>query len=442
MGSIIGAIFAFAIVCGILVFVHEFGHFFMAKLIGVRVETFSWGYGKRLVGFKKGDTDYRISLIPMGGYVKLSGEEDYEKKEYDPGNFMSKKRWQKFLVFFMGPLMNIVLAIILVGIVNMVGTDVPEYQGQKPVIGHIESGSPADRAGFQVDDEILCINKKKMKKWRDVELAVGTKPEKNIFIDVRRGKEIKSLKLLTESRTKYDMGYAGFYGKILTQVAMVRRNSPAEKSGIMLSDVILRINDIPVYYFQFEEVISKNAGKELDFLIERGGETLKFKVTPEFKGKTGEIGVEYYPETVVRKYKFFSAFNESIKSNLELTFLVFDFLGNLITGEVSTKQLGGPIDIASFSYTYFRMGLIALVGWIAFISLQLGVINLFPVPVLDGGQILVVIIEGLFRRDFSPKLKQIIMQIGFLIFIFFVGFVILNDVAKRLPNGWSSIFPW
>ena len=442
MGSIIGAIFAFAIVCGILVFVHEFGHFFMAKLIGVRVETFSWGYGKRLVGFKKGDTDYRISLIPMGGYVKLSGEEDYEKKEYDPGNFMSKKRWQKFLVFFMGPLMNIVLAIILVGIVNMVGTDVPEYQGQKPVIGHIESGSPADRAGFQVDDEILCINKKKMKKWRDVELAVGTKPEKNIFIDVRRGKEIKSLKLLTESRTKYDMGYAGFYGKILTQVAMVRRNSPAEKSGIMLSDVILRINDIPVYYSQFEEVIRKNAGKELDFLIERGGETLKFKVTPELKGKGGEIGVEYYPETVVRKYKFFSAFNESVKSNLELTFLVFDFLGNLITGEVSTKQLGGPIDIASFSYTYFRMGLIALVGWIAFISLQLGVINLFPVPVLDGGQILVVIIEGLFRRDFSPKLKQIIMQIGFLIFIFFVGFVILNDVAKRLPNGWSSIFPW
>lgn len=442
MGSILGTLFSFAIVFGILVFVHEFGHFFMAKLMKVRVEVFSWGYGKRLFGFKKGETDYRVSLVPMGGYVKFSGEDALAGGELKPHDFMAKKRWERFFVLLMGSMMNILLAIVLVSIINMVGMNIPEYQVQKPIIGWIEPGSPAERANLKIDDEILSINNKKTKTWADVELAVGSKPKREITIEVKRGEEVFSVELMTESKTRYEMGYAGFSGKIITQITMVSPHSPAEKGGLEPGDIILAIDYEPVYIFQFVEIVENNPEKELDFLIERGGETLNLKLTPRREGKIGKLGIYHSWKSFVKKYDFFSAIVQSVQWNVKLAFLVVNFVKDLITGEASTRQLGGPIEIANFSYAAFRMGFFAMIGWIAFISLQLGIINLVPIPVLDGGAIFVLILEGIFRRDFSPKIKQIAIQIGFAIFILLIAFVILNDVQKRLPNGWESFIPW
>ena len=446
MISILETIFAFALVFGILVFVHEFGHFFMAKLVGVKVQVFSFGYGKRLFGFKKGDTDYRLSIIPMGGYVKFPGEDVLDKKrELEPGDFMAAKRWQRFLVLIMGSLMNIVLAIVLVAVINMVGVNVPEYLDKAPVIGWIEPGSPAEKADLQIDDEILRINNKKVRTWSDVEIAVGTKPQRTITLEVKRGQEILDVDMHTESRDlkyKMKMGYAGFFGKIMTQASMVVPNSPADKGGLKPGDVILAINNEPVFYFQFGEIIEENPENELDFLIEREGEEHILKITPKRQGNIGKIGLYHGAKSTMKKFGFFTAFVESFQYNRNLVFLVLGFIRDLATGEASTSQLGGPIDIANLSYTALRMGFLTLISWIALISLQLGVINLFPIPVLDGGQILVLAIEGLFRRDFRPKVKQIIMQIGFAIFIFLIVFAILNDVVKRLPNGWDSILPF
>jgi regulator of sigma E protease len=169
MGSLLGTILSFIIVFGILVFVHEFGHFFMAKLVGIRVDVFSFGYGKRLFGFKKGDTDYRVSLIPMGGYVKFPGEDVYENnREVESGDFMAAKRWQRLLTIVMGPIMNILLAIVLVAAINMVGAPVPVYQDQTPVIGWVEPSSPAEKADLHIDDEILSIDDQKTETWSDV----------------------------------------------------------------------------------------------------------------------------------------------------------------------------------------------------------------------------------------------------------------------------------
>ncbi len=442
MGSILGTLFAFAIVFGILVFAHEFGHFFMAKLVGVRVEVFSWGYGKRLFGIKKGDTDYRVSVFPMGGYVKFSGEDAFSTGDLKPHDFMAKKRWQRFFVLVMGSVMNIALAVILVSFINMVGVTVPEYQEQIPVIGWIERDSPAERAGLKIDDEILSINNKKTKTWADVELAIGSKPEKLVDLEIKRGEKVLRIKLLTESKTKYEMGYAGFLGKILTQVMMVSPGSPAEKGGLEPGDVILAINSEPVYYYQFIEIIQNNPERPLEFLIERNRETLTLNITPRREGKIGVLGIYQSPKSIVRKYGLFSSIVQSVNQNAKLAFLVVNFIKDLITGEASTKQLGGPIEIANFSYAAFKMGFLAMVMWIAFISLQLGILNLIPIPVLDGGQIFVLVLEGIFRRDFSPKVKQIVIQIGFAIFVVLIAFVILNDVQKRLPNGWESLIPW
>ena len=436
-------ILSFIIVFGILVFVHEFGHFFVAKLVKVRVLVFSWGYGKKLFGFKKGETDYRVSIVPMGGYVKFSGEEVFEEgRKLEPGDFMAKKRWERFLVLAMGSIMNIILALVFLSVLNMAGVTVIEYKEKTPVIGWIEPGSPAERANLQLGDEILSINKRRTKTCSDVEMAVVTKPDRMIDVEVKRGEDILSVQLKTESQTEYARGYAGFDGKITIEVIEVTPQYPADKAGLEAGDLVLAVNKEPVYYHQFTGIIEKNAEKELDFLIERAGETFTLQITPRHEEGVGKIGIISVQKRVFKKYSFFPACGESIKQNAKLAFVLVNYVRDLATGEASAKQVGGPIEIASMSRRAFRGGLLAMMWFIAFVSLQLGIINLFPIPVLDGGHILVLTLEGIFRRDFSLKVKQIVMQIGFTIFIFLIAFLILNDVVRRLPNGWESLLFW
>ncbi len=445
MVNVLGTILAFTIVFGILVFVHEFGHFFMAKLVGVRVEVFSFGYGKRLFGVKKGETDYRISLLPLGGYVKLLGEGMFEKdRPLAPDDLMAKTRGQRLLIMAMGSIMNIILAVLIVAFMNVVGTEVAAYLDDKPVIGYIETGSPAEKAGLRIDDEIVRIGGREVKTWTDVEMAVGTKPDRLVRIDIRRDGESLPVDLQTESVTRYQMGYAGFEGKILTQIQMVLSESPAEKAGLKAGDVILAIDGDPAYLYQFIEHHPEERRQGAPLRRSTGaGETLTIPVTPRKEGRGRQD--RRLPRARSRSSRNTPSSRpsaRSVKKNLSDVFLVIRFIKELFTGEASTRQLGGPLEIANFSYTAFRLGWMPLLAWIAVISLQLGVLNLFPIPVFDGGQIFVLIIESIFRRDLGPKARQIWMSIGFVIFVVLIVFVVLNDIVKRLPNGWGSLVPF
>ena len=446
MGTLLGTILSFLVVFGVLVFIHEFGHFFTAKLVGIRVETFSFGYGKRLFGIRGKETDYRVSLVPMGGYVKFLGEGELfsegGKTSLPPDHFLAKTRWERFLVMVMGSVMNILLAIFIFAAINMVGVTVPAYQDETPVIGYIDPGSPAEKAGFQLDDEILSIDNKQVRTWNDVEVAVVSKPGRLITVDIRRGGEAQEIQFRTEKRTSYALGYAGFEGKFLTQIRMVQPGSPAEKAGLRQGDVILSVDGRPIYLYQFVEFLKKNPNRELEFAVNRQGETLSLRVTPRLEGKVGKIGAYTEAQSVEERYGLIGAVVRSVRDNVKNTFLIVGFIRDLIVGRASTQQLGGPLEIASLSYSFWKMGFLALLSWIGLISLQLGVINLFPIPVFDGGQIFVLALEALFRRDFSPKVRQIWMQVGFVIFIFLIVFVLLNDIVKRLPNGWESLIPW
>ncbi len=446
MGTLFGTILSFLVVFGVLVFIHEFGHFFTAKLVGIRVETFSFGYGKRLFGIRKKGTDYRISLIPMGGYVKFLGEGELfsegGKVTLPPDHFLAKTRWERFLVMVMGSVMNILLAILIFSVINMIGVTVPAWQDEKPVIGYIEPGSPAEKAGFELDDEILSVDKEQVKTWGDVELTVGSKPDRSIAVEIQRGSETREIEFRTEKRTRYALGYAGFMGKFLTQIQAVTPGSPAEKAGLKQGDIILSADGRPIYFFQFIDYLEKNPNRELEFEVDRQGETLHLRVTPRLEGKVGKIGVRPDAQSVLKKYGLLGAVVQSVRDNVKNTFLIVRFVRDLILRRAPTEQLGGPLEIARVSYMAWQMGFLAMLSWIGLISLQLGVINLFPIPVFDGGQIFVLALEALLRRDFSPKVRQIWMQVGFVIFIFLIVFIILNDIVKRMPNGWESLIPW
>jgi regulator of sigma E protease len=443
MATIFGTLLAFIIVCGVLVFVHEFGHFFMAKLVGIRVEVFSFGYGKRLFGIKKGATDYRVSVFPMGGYVKLLGEGMFERdRPIEADDMMAKPRWQRLLVMVMGSVMNIILAVILVAVINGLGVPTPIYLDEKPVIGWIDKDSPAARADLRIGDEIVRINDRPVKTWSDVELAVGSRPDKKIRLDILRDGQAAAVELQTESVSRYSFGYAGFRAKTLTQVQGTLPNSPAEKAGLKAGDVIQAVDGQPVYFYQFIQIVERSAGRELQFSVARGGEALTIPVTPRREGNVGKIGISQIPESVFKKYGVLAAIGQSVRENLRNTLLVVQFLRDLFTGEVSTKQVGGPLKIASFSYTALRAGWLVMISWIAVFSLQLGILNLVPVPVFDGGQIFVLIIESVFRRDLNPRARAIWMQVGFVIFVALIVFVILNDIANQLPHGWGSLLPF
>jgi regulator of sigma E protease len=423
--------FAFVFVIGVLVFVHEFGHFIAARRIGVRVLKFSLGFGPRIIGFTRGDTEYCVSAIPLGGYVKMAGENADDPRSGGPDEFLSKTKWQRFQVLIMGPVMNMALAVVLLAVVLAQGADVPAYLDQLPVVGGVEKSSPAERAGFRPGDRVLTVSGEEVKTWEDFDVAIGTRPGRAVAVTVVRNDREQALTVTPDREGKFEVGRIGVFPQVHPRVQSVRRGEPADVAGLKTGDVVLAVNGESVQLArQLSEAIGRNPLKPITLSVMRGGQPLEITVTPRREGDVGRIGISIANELKRIQPGPLGAVWLSVQRNWEFAGLILRTLGGLISGETSPKQLMGPVGIAQLSGESAQEGWISLFALMASISLNLGLLNLLPVPVLDGGHILIMALEGAARRDFSIRVKERMLFAGFVLLMLLMVTVIYNDLTR------------
>jgi regulator of sigma E protease len=434
-------ILAFAFVLGVLIFVHELGHFLMARRIGVRVVKFSLGFGPRLFGFTRGDTEYCISAIPLGGYVKMAGENPDDPRTGRPDEFLSKTKWQRFQVLVMGPAMNLLLAVVVTAGVLMRGAEVPAFQSKPPIVGQVAAGSAAARGGIRSGDRIVSVAGHDVNTWEQFLITVGTRANRETPITVQRDGKLVTLNVTPTPQTKYEVGDVGVLPDVHPHVVSVLAGSPAERAGLKPNDVILEV-DRTVITFPKEliDTISKKANVPVTLTIARDGTNLDIKITPEVYGKNGRIGINIAEDLTMIKPGPIDAIGMSLQRNYESAKLIFQTVGQLITRETSTRQLMGPLAIAQLSGESAAAGWIPLLSLMASISLNLGLLNLLPIPVLDGGHIFIMALEGLARRDFSTRVKEKMFLAGFAVLLMLMVTVIYNDLT-RIPL-FEKLMPW
>lgn len=427
-------IVAFVIALGVIIFVHEAGHLLVAKAFDVRVLTFSLGFGKRLLGFKRGETDYRVSLVPLGGYVRLGGENPDEVSD-DPREFLNKPRWQRILVYLAGPVMNVVLAIGIMMALFALGTSVTMSLDRiEPVVGAVLEGSSGEAAGLREGDRLVALQGEAVESYEDFVLGVSLAPEKPLALTFERDEERIDTTLTPAKAEPMGYGDAGVLPRILPRVVQVYAETPAAEAGFEAGDELLAVDGRPLADQQdFISYLEEHPNEEVAVTVRRGGQPVTLAVVPEDQDGVGKIGVAvgYWV-----RYSLGEAFVESLRFNWNVTTKTLAVLGKIVTRQVSAKNaVSGPIDIASLSGQALRAGVKQLVYLMAIISLSIAIFNLLPIPLLDGGQIFILLVETVRGRDLSLALKERIQQVGFLLIIMLMAAVILMDISKKLPDG-------
>lgn len=435
--EIITNILAFVIIVGVLVTIHEAGHFLAGKIFKFPVEIFSIGFGPKIFSFKKRETEYRISSIPLGGFVKIKGIGMDESALFSKEEVQERgNKTQKFLIFFSGPLTNILLCIFLLTFSFMLGIEVPSFLKDPVITGYVEKESPAEKAGIETGDEIIEIDGKKVENWEEFKKVEVLSAKKNIKIKFKRNEKIFENEVFIEKKGKYKIGYIGIYPYFHPKVAKIEEKSPAEISGIKKGDVILEIDGKKISHaFILINYISENPDKEVLLKIKRGDGIIYLKAKPEKTNGKGRLGVylqSISEETILKKYGFFEALKEAIKSSIENTTLALKVLKNFLSGRGDIAQISGPVDIAKFSGEAMRSGLSYFLNIMGLISLQLAIFNLLPIPALDGGHLFILLIEIIIRKNLSKKLKLKILQFGFALLLSLMIIVLISDLLKIL----------
>ena len=426
------------IVLGIMVLVHEWGHFIVAKSFGVRVEIFSIGFGTRLWGFKRGDTDYRVSALPLGGYVKMAGDNPLEDRKGDPDEFLSKPRWQRVLIALAGPAMNVVLSVLLFAGIYMVGSKQPAYLDKPMVLAGVLPDSIAQKAGLAAGDKIIKINDKSNPTWdmAHTQLISNLPGHSLSILADRDGKQFPFT--IPMGQSMEDM--FGYPPDRLV-IGPVSAGMPAERSGLKSGDEVLKVDGKSLASpIEFPPLVQASQGRPLNLEIQRGDRTLQVEVRPQQVGlKNGiarwQIGIGIQGGDVVeRRLSFGSAIIESVSTNMIMARQIVYVVVELFRGNISLKQLEGPLGIAKASGEAAKEGVAELLSLMAMIGMNLAVLNLLPIPPLDGGHILMLFIEGTIRRDLSVRVKERFVTVSMVFLLLVFAIVMYNDVLRLIPH--------
>jgi len=432
------SLIAFIFVLGVLIFVHELGHFLVARWLGVRVITFCIGMGPKLLKWRRGDTEYAIAALPIGGYCKMAGENPDEPQTGAPDEFLSRPKWDRLRILLAGPVMNILLAVVLTTIVVAQGAQVLIFESDPVDVAVVTKGSPAERGGIRIGDRIIKVGSRKTATWERFYLAIGGRADRDVPITLlREGREMV-LTVKPEAQTKMRIGDIGVLPNVHPGIRSVDANSPADKAGIKVGDVVLALNGDPIIFSgQLSAEIRKHPEEAITLKVERAGATLDIAVTPRRQGQIGLIGIGIQDPYRTIKPGPLGSIKLSLERNVQFSGLIFQTIGGLLTRETSPNQLMGPVAIAQMSGDYAAAGWIALFTFMASLSLNLGLLNLLPIPILDGGHIFIMAIEGIVRRDLSLKVKERLMLAGFVVLMLLMVTVVYNDLARI---GWFGRF--
>ncbi len=442
MSEFLTSLIAVAAVLGFMILIHEFGHYAVAKWLGVRVEQFAIGFGKRLVGFRKGETDYRINAIPLGGYVKMSGENPMDERTDDPREFLNHSRWHRFLIAIAGPTMNILLAVVLLTVVYMVHYEYPVYLDKQAVIEGVRKDSPASKAGIQAGDRIAKIDGIENPTWEQVQPRVWLSPNQPLTVTIQRGNETFQKTLVPKAVTSSEVGSAGWFPEEPVVIGQLDPDLPAAKAGLKEDDKIVAMNGQPVPSIEsMIDTLQQIKDQPVDLTVERGSQTLHFNLhavmspTEDPKEQRYRLGFINKGVTKVTTLPFPAALKLSLQQNEKYGLLILELAKKLVEHKISMKAISGPIGIAQDAgYAAQQKGWTPLMELTAGISLNLGIFNLLPIPILDGGVILFLLIEGLMRRDISMTIKERVYQAAFVFLVLFAVMVIYNDLMKTIPG--------
>jgi regulator of sigma E protease len=426
------------VLIGAMIIIHELGHYWAARFFDVRVDTFSIGFGPRMFGFRRGETDFRVAWIPFGGYVRMAGEQPTD--EPDPRGFLAKPRWQRLIVVFAGPAMNIVLAVGLLTGLFMFHYPKLASSSTAAAIGYVKADSPAAKAGIKEGDIIAQIEDKQNPTWEDVLMLELVNAGKQLPLIIDRGGQRIRTAVTPEMDAKAGVGLAGWAEQTDVEVGGLVAGMDAERKGLRKGDLLISINRRPIRtYYNVHDELKRSNGQPVEIAFRRGAKDETVIVQPVMSDQLGGemrwmIGVELAPRVVYTRLPFQKAVSESVRQNLKGATLIYQFLHAILERRSSPKSLEGPISIARHSGEAAREGAFSFINLMATVSLNLAIFNLLPIPILDGGVILLLLIEILIRRDLSLTLKETVFKVGFVFLMMVVVFVIYNDITKLLPG--------
>ncbi|MGH9803534.1 MAG: RIP metalloprotease RseP [Candidatus Acidiferrales bacterium] len=424
-------------VLGLMVLVHEWGHFVVAKLLGVRVDVFSIGFGPRIFGWRRGATDYRVSVLPLGGYVRMAGDNPSENREGAPDEFLSQARWRRALIVFAGPATNVVVAVLLLTGLYAVRFEKPAFLDEPARLEGVVPDSPAARVGLQAGDVIVEIAGARNPTWEKIQVETLLGGKESLTVTVARGEAEFTATVQPELQGPRQTPVVGWYPYDPVVVTSAEPDLPAARAGLKAGDEIVAVDAAPTSEIGpsgLVERVQGSKGAELTFTLRRNGQPLELSIAAEertWRGQTGYfLGVSLGRRLHSVHLGPVAAFRQSIEDNLRFTGLLFALLQRLFTGRASVSSLEGPIGIVSLSGQAAQLGLGTLASLMAIISINLAVLNLLPVPILDGGHLALLAVEGVWRRDLSLGFKERATQVGLVLLLLLFAVVMYNDIMR------------